>query len=265
MNLLAGTRSVVALILCAIPSGAIAIADFPEIYPHPVPISETVASEPGGVVTFLGPDGVAMIAVTGYSSSGPTDHGVTIFRGDGDGSWKETQSFDVGRIVVDIAIGDVRGDALPDLVVAANNDAHGLVILRQYFPGHFVFDSMINPHVQQHGIAIGDVNGNGVNDIFVAGLFSRNRGWLDVALNGFSSPYPPEALGSRCTYASIGDADGDSYPNSFLLGRTRRSSHSMEMPARMASICRLRPQPPFRSGAPTRSSATWTLMAIRIW
>lgn len=106
------------------------------IYPEPF-ISTQSGAGPGPVVTFPGANGVAMLAAGDWLLPGSNSRGVVLPKSNGNGSWEETQNFKPGYRNVDIAVGEVTGDSLLDLVVASEVEIENLVILRQDTPGHY--------------------------------------------------------------------------------------------------------------------------------
>jgi hypothetical protein len=131
---------------------------------------------PGGKTPFgvavadLNGDGKPDLAVVNYSGHAdqPANDGVTILLGDGQGGFKimAGSPFPTGHAPVRLAVGDVNGDGIPDVVTVnlASNDITVLLGGR----GTFTRAATIAVGKEPEGIAVGDLNGDGKADIVVA-------------------------------------------------------------------------------------------------
>ena len=131
---------------------------------------------PGGKTPFgvaiadLNKDGKLDLAVVNYSGhvNQPANDGVTILLGDGQGGFKIMvgSPFPTGHAPVQLAVGDVNGDGMPDMVTAnlGSNDLTVLLSDR----GTFTRAATIAVGGEPEGVTTGDLDGDGKADIVVA-------------------------------------------------------------------------------------------------
>jgi hypothetical protein len=119
------------------------------------------------VVRDFNNDGIADIA-----SANQNDKNVSVFLGNGEGTFGPANTFRVGAGAMEIASADLNSDGNADLVVT-DGEARVYVVLGTGH-GTFVRFSAIELHRNPLGIAIGDFNGDGILDLAVA-LSGTNR------------------------------------------------------------------------------------------
>src|SRR6266404_3572480 len=137
---------------------------------------------PGGKTPFgvaiadLNGDGKLDLAIANFSGhpEQAENDGVTILLGDGEGGFKIMAGppFPTGHSPVRLAIGDVNGDGVPDIVTVnlAGND----VTILLGGKGTFTRAATIAVGNKPYGVAIGDLNGDGKADIVVANSLDNN-------------------------------------------------------------------------------------------
>jgi hypothetical protein len=152
-----------------------------------------------GTVVDVNSDGQPDIVVAGL------DSGISILLGNGDGSFQFPVIYDAGGYPdMSVAVGDVNGDEIPDLVAAkrlGGNPINGLVdVLLGNGDGTFQSAlSYLSGGFDAWSVAIADFNGDGGPDIVAANLYtcigpSNNcpSGKLGVLLNNTPfCPIPP--------------------------------------------------------------------------
>src|SRR5262249_36614586 len=121
----------------------------------------------------------------------------------------------IGIAQADIAIGDLNGDGLPDIAIAAN--ARNLKILFQdssSAPGTFLAPVDIALNGEAGSVAIADVDGDGRNDLASA-LTPKNQ--IAVLLQDTSMPATFHEsdfhVGAQPLKVAIGDINGDGIPD----------------------------------------------------
>ncbi len=98
---------------------------------------------------------------------------VNVFLGNGDGTFRPYVTYAVGSTPAAVAIGDVNGDGIPD-ILAANSGGNTISILLGKGDGTFLPQSSYSAGSSPLGVAVGDFNGDGRLDVAVANFQSNN-------------------------------------------------------------------------------------------
>jgi hypothetical protein len=139
---------------------------FHEAAGSPFPCGKTPFALAIGDLNGDGKPDVAIGNWAGQPERG-TGEGATVLLGDGKGGFKllAGSPFPTGDGPSRLAIGDVDGDGVPDVVVA-NYRSHSVTVLRGH-NGTFLRTATIPVGNHPHGVAIGDLNGDGKAEIVV--------------------------------------------------------------------------------------------------
>ncbi len=132
------------------------------------PLGYDAGPEPRSVAVgdFNG-DGIPDLAVANFVLNGT----VSVLLGNGDGSFQRARSFAAGNNPVAVAVGDLTGNGILDLVVADNGGIFGtpaLNVLLGNGDGTFQAPRTVAPGIQPGAVAVGDFNGDGIQDLAVA-------------------------------------------------------------------------------------------------
>src|SRR5207253_11397945 len=101
-----------------------------------------------------------------------TSGDVSVLVGKGDGTFRPASSFAAGSSAEFVAIGDLNGDARPDLAIA-DNGSYAVAALLGKGDGTFGASTSFASG-GSFGLAIGDVNGDGPLDVATANRFTND-------------------------------------------------------------------------------------------
>jgi len=181
-------------------------------------------------------DGVPDAAVTSIPFIGPDVHYVSIFLGNGDGSFQPADIYVLGGrdFPVVILAADFNGDGVPDLAVATAYNTLVSVLLG-LGDGHFLQLGSSAAGGSARSAAVADFNGDGVPDlavvhgdigIGVSVLLGRGDGYFPLITPNFGAGGFPASV-------AVGDFNADGMPDlavansgsnnvSVLINNTRR-------------------------------------------
>ncbi len=228
LRILSALISVV--ILTAPAGGQIAFA--PAVSYNPGPVSFSVA------VADLRRNGKLDLVVGNYCKTvdqngncTTTEGGVSVLLGNGDGTFQPAVMYATGApFAASIAVGDVNGDGVPDLVVGdvwqTFHQSGG------FFPGGVSVllgngDGTFQPPVvygsggvNAYSVALADLRNNGKLDIAVTNTYDDETtvvGSVSVLLGNGDGTFQPavdyDSGGAVATSVAIGDVNGDRVPD----------------------------------------------------
>src|SRR5260370_431795 len=130
------------------------------------------------VVGDFNGDGKLDLAVTNFS-----DRNVSVLLGNGDGTFQPAQSFSVGPNPWYFAVGDFNGDGKLDLAVAdygcafacTVSPSNTVTVLLGNGDGTFRAGPQLTVGNGPAGVAVGDFNGDGKQDLGVSNFDDNNR------------------------------------------------------------------------------------------
>ncbi len=155
-------------------------------------------------------DGIPDLAVVN-----DTGEDVSILLGDGDGAFSGPTHFSVGpngSLPISVAVGDLNGDGVLDLVVA-NNFGSSVAILLGAVDGSFTLKVQPNTNLtlpQPTAAAIGDFNRDGIPDLAIANSGNRVTIRLGVGDGTFTKPTLQNfTVGTNPVFVVAADLNGD--------------------------------------------------------
>jgi hypothetical protein len=168
----------------------------------------------------LNNDGYAdLVAVNTSLNSKPGTISVLMNNGDGSGTFASAQTYTVGWLPYQVAIGDLNGDGIPDLAVTNYGD-NTVSILYGQSGGGFIGGQTLATCTNPYGVAIGDTRHSGQNDIAVTCF---HTGQLEVFLNNSMMPYQPPP--AQASFQSPEIYTTDSFPTSVVMGDFNRDGN----------------------------------------
>lgn len=171
-------------------------------YPIPASPAQLVAAQ-------VNSDGIPDLATVNQ----PTNS-VTVSLGDGLGGFGTPAAFAAGSEPGSISAGDLNGDGLADLVVT-NFSAKAFNVLLADPDGsmqtavQFATGTSVKPGLSPTMSAIGDLDGNGDQDLVIAGPGSTAEVWLGDGAGGFTFQSSPAAMPANATQIAVGDVTDD--------------------------------------------------------
>ena len=166
------------------------------------------------VADFNG-DGIPDIAVAPILGST-----VTIDLGVGDGTFQTAGPFAIGDRPGRLAVGDFNGDGIPDLV-ALDAGSHGVdpsvTVLLGTGGGNFGSPQSFQPLLDQVSVAVGDFNGDGLDDLAVTGADRAGHPGVEILLAlgdgsfGIAGDIIP--IGPRLGQVAVADFNNDGVPD----------------------------------------------------
>ena len=169
----------------------------------PDPVSVTVGDFNG--------DGIQDLAVANHETYDGPD-GISVLLGNGDGTFQEAINFGSGGNVASfVAVGDFNGDGVQDLVVANSGDfdSGNVSVLLGNGDGTLQTARSLGAGSNPFSVAVGDFNGDGVQDLAITNggsahvsvLLGNGDGTFQAAVNF--------GVGIRPAVVTVGDFNGD--------------------------------------------------------
>jgi hypothetical protein len=151
---------------------------------------------------------------------------ISVALGNGDGTFAPQADYAIPGVVLALAVADLNGDGKPDIVFLSDPSNEGIADLTQTVieamlnkgDGTFQAAQAITPQANLEALAVGDVNGDGKQDLVVStgNGFTSSAGNVLVYLgNGDGSFQKPSSLsaGAYPGPVTIADMNNDGHPD----------------------------------------------------
>jgi len=141
---------------------------------------------------------------------------VNVLLGNGDGSFQPSADYRVAGVPAAIAIADLNHDGVADLVTA-DWAQFGADILLGNGDGTFQSTTVVNmansTYNNTYGIAVGDLNGDGIPDLVAANLIGQSAGAIGIAMGNGDGTFAPATYlqdgGNGPFQVLLADLNGD--------------------------------------------------------
>ena len=137
---------------------------------------------------------------------------VAVLLGQGDGTFRAPQTFEAGRALTGVAIGDFNRDGLQDLTLSSGDDATVSVLLGN---GNGTFQPVrsFGAGSSPKSVAVGDLNADQMPDVIVTDHFSDTVSVLLGNGDGTFLARQWVETGRNPAWVSVGDLNGDGVPD----------------------------------------------------
>jgi hypothetical protein len=189
-------------------------------------------------VADINGDGIPDLIVANVGTLSNPGHTISVLLGNGDGTFQQQQTFDVGNAPISVAVANLTGDGRPDIVSANYNDGTVSVLLNETTPRSKVvrFATQSDLPVDQgpQAVTVAHVYGDGAPDIVVANYASGTVSLLRGKGDGTFWPEQSIPVGPSPIALAVVDLTHQGFPDiitanagdgtaSVLLGRGQGS------------------------------------------
>jgi len=175
-------------------------------------------------------DGIPDLIVANFQQSQSAEGEVAVLLGNGDGTFQPAVTYDAGgEYSYSVALGDLRGDGILDVVVANSVPGGAVDVLLGNGDGTFqpavpYLGHGLTPGGASGSLAIGDVNGDGILDLAVVEFCPKfhdevcvGTGQVNVMLGNGDGTFQKTVVYSSGGYygsaIAIADVNGDGRPD----------------------------------------------------
>jgi hypothetical protein len=141
-------------------------------------------------------DGKLDLAVLSTSQDSSETSSVTVFQGQGNGTFTQGQTLNVGTNAEGLAVSDFNGDGKPDLVTTSflPDGTRNVEVLLGNGNGTFQKPVITTPGLSASFVATGDFNGDGKADLVLVDTFSTDNSVMVLPGNGNGTFGKPTVL-----------------------------------------------------------------------
>jgi hypothetical protein len=160
------------------------------------------------------PDLVVSNVVTSADNNGTNSISVLLQRPGSPGTFSPSSDYVTGQSPV-VALGDIDGDGLPDLVVGTTRNPAGVSVFAQSRTSPGVFESPVQIASLEgvSSVAVGDIDRNGTVDVCLSTATGLVVLLQEGSVPGTFVPAIRYEAGSQPIAIAMGDLDGDGLPD----------------------------------------------------
>src|SRR5262249_52733608 len=145
----------------------------------------------------------------------------------GEGSFRGQRTYAVGSIPRSVAVADLDGDGIPDLVTANEGDGkhpgNTVSVLRGNGDGSFRKQRAYDAGTYPGAVTVADVNGDGIPDLVVANFLNQPVSVLLGNGDGSFQKQRPVALKDDVSLLGVLDVNNDGRPDLLVTVRAEDS------------------------------------------
>jgi hypothetical protein len=135
---------------------------------------------------------------------------VSVLLGKGDGTFQDAQNYAVGAFATAVAVGDLNGDKIADIVLT-NGLSGTVVVLLGNGDGTFQAEENYAVGHGPQSLVMGDFNGDGIPDLAVANRYDDTLSILLGNGDGTLAVAQSYAAGSGPFFVTMADFNGDGF------------------------------------------------------
>lgn len=189
----------------------------------------TPDDQEGIVVADFNQDGKLDLATSNYGVSGSSPGSVSVFLGNGNGTFQAAIYKDLSAPALALATGDFNGDGRPDLAVSVMNSNTSDTVEILLGEGAGRFQNPVSYTLSAYGsaVSVADFNSDGKLDVAVATITGTLSFFLGNGDGTFQSTPVNFSIDLAAAALSVADLNGDTFPDAVTANQNSLSDVSV--------------------------------------